>query len=374
VLYEGQGLRTQWPEDLMSSAGQQLLLAFKELRSASKIAIGRTVMDQLPQFVKDMRAYFVTQIQRSLGEVKGRPTSIFRSSSQEIKTEDLQELRASLCNHLCAQLNNHRRFVELLDEHSALLLPHVKDLMGGESELQSIFSKARELFEAEGNWTRQRLVENISVDFTRTVKGSVLTPQWVRESLVPKEVGLTMQDYHNDLSLWIGREADQRDVSENILKVVLHSYLEQLLTQGISSAAPGLVRRLENDVYELATVFVSVASGMLDSDLVAACCRPLLDVLSLINMDRGRMAAFVDLELTEDFGEHAVKVWLTVMAIRDESKETTEALYGTIIYSDMMRQNGNRINKRPLVDITPFVGGLCGGRAKKKTKDWKPGN
>ena len=56
------------------------------------------------------------------------------------------------------------------------------------------------------------------------------------------------------------------------------------------------------------------------------------------------------------------------------TKETTEALYGTIIYSDMMRQNGNRINKRPLVDITPFVGGLCGGRAKKKTKDWKPGN
>ncbi len=49
--------------------------------------------------------------------------------------------------------------------------------------------------------------------------------------------------------------------------------------------------------------------------------KPLKDVVSLIRMDARQMSLFVREELYNDFGNSAMKVWQTVMGMRDEPRQ-----------------------------------------------------
>jgi hypothetical protein len=378
------GLRSRWPEELMNSMWGMMDLTVTELRSAAKIQICVLLLEQLPLFIESMRRFYTEQmvaagLMTSRTNSNVSPERMTRRASiraaltggrSRSTTEQSQnEIQDSLYPHLCASVNNFKRFFHLLQEHGAMILPRIEDIPGAVPVLEERWDATTQMFKAEITWYASCLVKVIEVDFIKEVKESLFSGAWVNDKLLPQNLALTFKSYYDELLDMLYDDAYLRKISLRILASIVLAYVEQALTVGISVGAPGLVVRLCEDVSSLEESFSALEGrGALPHREVVRELRPLKHLCKALTMDTGEMKDFVRDELRTDFGMHAAMVWQTVMAIREEPKEVTEMVYGAIVYPEDGRDIHTFLGQAdaPIADISHFRDGLRGGNKKKR--------
>jgi hypothetical protein len=377
------GILSLWPEDLMASMWGQMDLCVSQLRSAAKIQICVLVLEQVPLFVNELHHYYEEKMEEaglSVGAGRGRSRSTSKSQgTPDRKTKGIfgrsdskdgnakqSQLQDALYPRLCASVNNVRRFRKLLAEHWDVLAPRIQDIRGAVPVLQQLWETTAERFVDEGRWFMEGLVVLVRVDFVKEVQGSLFSADWFESKLLPQNLALTFRSYYDELKDMLFLEDDLKTLTMRTLCEVMKVYLELVLTTGVSVGQPRLVVRLQEDVSELKQSFSELEGGGRPSEEeVLMALSPLEHVLTCLTMDTGAMKAFIRNELTVDFGPHALLVWQTTMAIREEPKEMCDAIYGAITYPDAANALSSDIG-RPRVDVGPYKEALRGGRSKRK--------
>jgi hypothetical protein len=303
-MQEGVGIITTWPEDVMSVVSGQIDLALDELRTGAKVIITSLVLNQIPTFISMKRDRFDSDVRRGT-----------------MKEETL-----------CANINDNKRICALLREQGMSMTEKVSNLniRGAKQEIEKQISTLEGMFLADAERGLGPLRDAVVRDFVDELRRTLLTPDWViGAEKVADTMRVTLIDYNEDLCNWLRDETDLRDIIQAVVHAIYYTYVECILTFGIS-ITPAIISRLESDIDLLRTSFREVSYLISDEEILRK-SRPLMNILRGLKLDNRSLADFAVKELTLDFGCHGIKVWLCLMAIREISKDTIDSLYQQIL-------------------------------------------
>eukprot|EP00602_Paraphysomonas_sp_CaronLab_P010362 CAMPEP_0185023544 /NCGR_PEP_ID=MMETSP1103-20130426/6202_1 /TAXON_ID=36769 /ORGANISM="Paraphysomonas bandaiensis, Strain Caron Lab Isolate" /LENGTH=1103 /DNA_ID=CAMNT_0027556179 /DNA_START=252 /DNA_END=3563 /DNA_ORIENTATION=- len=293
-VQEGLGQCTHWPGDLMACVGEHLNLAVQELTIYASEKVICLMLDMLPDFI---------HLQHAWAETVGRTCPPER---------------------MCAYVNNMLRFAFLLQERQELIEDDISD----SEKIYDAFNVTIKAFRDEAERGVDILVQLVAADFKEGLSEGLFKEEWVESRQVAETLRVTLQEYVQDLKIWLVVENHVKKVLLGVLKVVAGSYLELLLTTGVLVTG-NVGERLQED-FEIMQHTFRELTMWLHIDVVDRELKPLNDTIAVLRMDLRRMAQFVRTELYQDFGGAYMKIWQTIMAMRDESRQVHDAVFEAI--------------------------------------------
>ncbi|CAE7400211.1 unnamed protein product, partial [Symbiodinium microadriaticum] len=173
------------------------------------------------------------------------------------------------------------------------------------------------------------LVGIVSADFKDGLAGGLFVDDWAESRQVVDTLHVTLQEYVQDLKIWLVDDTYIKRILLGVLKVVANTYLETLLTFGLLVVG-NVGERLTQDYQVILQAFYA-CNQWVHQDAVDRETKPLRDTIEVLRMDLRRMAQFVRTDFYLDFGSNYMKIWQTLMAMRDESRQVHDAVYEAIM-------------------------------------------
>ena len=130
---------------------------------------------------------------------------------------------------MCAYINNMARFAFLLSDRLEL----IEDDIGESEVIYDAFMVTIQAFKNEAEKGVSILVNIVAADFKEGLSGGLFIDDWVESRQVVDTLRVTLQEYVQDLKLWLVEDAYIKRVLEGVLRVVSDAYLETLLTFGL---------------------------------------------------------------------------------------------------------------------------------------------
>ena len=170
----------------------------------------------------------------------------------------------------------------------------------------------------------------ISLDFTNALRNGLFDNEWEEEAHLAKSLNVTLDEYllersgrgvHGESLIYLfGSHGEPRiiDVSLEIMKCIFYTYLEMLLTSPPVISEKNL-NRISEDVSILSDGFKKFRYYITENDVEEA-VRPLSLVVEALSVDVNDLSAFFEEKLSKEFASCSVKVFSSILHIRDESR------------------------------------------------------
>lgn len=305
------GLGSKWPQELLTYLEETLTSISTYLQSPTREKVYQCVLNTLPELLTKQSGW--------LKKVEGN------SYTREVSIE-----------RLCASMNNHHYFSEMLEERKHSLLSKSET----EEEVGQCFSKVILLYTVSPALSASILSQLMSSDIKDILKAGLFKSGYENSvgsqfggSKVITIVATAMAKNKNDLQSYLCPDNIQKffkTIMADMLSSLTETFLELLLLT-LTSVTHNLLLKIDEDYHIIQSLCLQYKDCFKDSNHENITLLPLCDVVQVFKMDTRNMASFVRENLYVDFGNNAVRVWQTIMTIRGETKSTVDAVYDSVM-------------------------------------------
>lgn len=196
--------------------------------------------------------------------------------------------------------------------------------------ISGYFQSTSVIFQKEAKSSSIRLSALISLDFTNALRKGLFDIEWEEEAYLAKSLIVTLEEYllersgrgtHGESLIYLfGAHGEPRiiDVSLEIMKCIFYTYLEMLLTNPPVISEEN-INRISEDISILSDGFKKFRYYITDNDVEEA-VRPLSLVVKALSVDVNDLSAFFEEKLSNEFASYSIKVFSSILHIRDESR------------------------------------------------------
>jgi len=305
------GLGSNWPLELITYLEETLTSISTYLQSPTREKVYQCILNTLPELLTKQSGW--------LKKIEGG------SYTREVSIE-----------RLCASMNNHHYFSEMLEVRKHSLLSKSET----EEDVGQCFSKVILLYTVSPALSASVLSQLMCSDIKDILKAGLLKSGYENSvgsqfggSKVITIVATAMAKNKNDLETFLCPDNIQkfyRTIMSDMLSSLTETFLELLLLT-LSSVNHNLLLKIDEDYNIISSLCLQYKDCFKDSSHENTTLLPLCDVVKVFSMDTRNMASFVRENLYVDFGNNAVRVWQTIMTIRGETKSTVDAVYDSVM-------------------------------------------
>jgi hypothetical protein len=321
----GPGLSTNWPHELMQIHGDHMTLVSRHLQPNTREKVWSIILETLVDMVSRQKTWI---------------SKVFSSSTTKVSS--------SMVERLCAHINNHMCFADLLEAKLDALSGDLDD--AAVVRITTQYNRITALFLAHADFSLHLLMQILVSEVKMTLKQGLFKNGWDNSVQVVHNTKRILQGYRGSLFIWLKDEHYASTAIGALAVSICNIHVEMILTAGLEITANTL-ERLDEDYQVWVDILADYSVYLTNSAQLLIAQLPWRHVITALSLDTRNMEDFVKSELYAAFGPATIKIWSSVMHIRGESKPVIDALFEVI----MKGWEPNLKKSTPQCDVSTFV-------------------